>query len=379
MTFRAERVHELHPGPMKGLDASSTRIATGGSDGVVRVLGVNGQHIGSSDAHTDIINSVAIGPDGRVASGSRDRTVRLYDSEVRRSYRVGEHDHWVMSVAWSDDGSLLASGSEDGTVRIWDPNGASVRRVDLGYPANSVDWRGDLIAVANGNRTLYLLDGEGAERRQVPGSEQLLWSVAISPDGSRVAWTGRDRYLRIIGVDEPDPIVVPAHRDQVWSVAWDETGDRLVTASADGTAAIWSPSGESVERITVGGWVRRAVFRGVEMYLATEAGDLRIHSDDGGPPDSPKPIVIPEPPAVCAHWDPQVEDAGPRPRCEECGSSDEPRLCVTCGYVGCCESQLAHGTKHWLDSGHPNTVPAASGAFRWKWCYADDMYVKRVG
>ena len=56
---------------------------------------------------------------------------------------------------------------------------------------------------------------------------------------------------------------------------------------------------------------------------------------------------------------------------------EEARLCVTCGYVGCCESQLAHGTKHWLETGHPNTIPVPVREFGWRWCYADDMYVKR--
>ncbi len=379
MTFLPARVHELHSGPMKGLDIVDGHIATGGADGNIRVLSVTGRHTGSSSAHTDLVNSVAIGPDGKVASGSRDRTVRLFDPDASRTYVVGEHDHWVMSVAWSDDGTRIASASEDGTVGLWEPEGAQVTRIDLGYPANSVDWRGDVIAVANGDRTLYLLDGDGVVRRTVPGAEQLLWDVALSPDARRVAWTGRDRCLRVADVSSGDPIVVPAHTHQVWSVAWDETGDRLVTASADGSAAVWTPLGEAVERVVVPAWVRRALFHGADLYLATEDGDLRILSDNGLVAETPDPIKTPVTPESCIHWDPKITDAGYRPRCRECGSSEEPRLCVTCGHIGCCESQLAHGTKHWLESGHPNTVSAEPGAFDWKWCYADDMYVKRVG
>ncbi len=378
MTFIPERIHQLHAGPMMGLDIDENFIASGGADGAVRVLSISGKHVGKSTAHTDIVNSVALDSKGMVASGSRDRTVRVYDPSIGRSYVVGDHDHWVMSVTWSDDGTRLASGSEDGTVGIWEPNGSSVRRIDLGYPTNSVDWRGDVIAVANGDRKLYLLDGDGALRRTVPGADQLLWSVALSPDARRVAWTGRDRRLRIVDVAAGDPIVVPAHTAQVWSVAWDESGERLATASADGTAAVWTPLGEAVERVTAPAWVRRALFRGVELYLATEEGELRILSADGLVANPPPPIEIPAAPDSCSHWNPQFEEAGRRPRCEECGSPEETRLCVTCGHIGCCESQLAHGTKHWLETGHPNTVPAAPGPYEWKWCYDDDMYVKAI-
>jgi hypothetical protein len=377
MTHLAERVHELHPGPMKGLDIAGARIVTGGSDGTVRLLAINGEHMAAASVHTDVVNDVALGPDATVASGSRDRKVRLFYPDVGRSYTIGEHDHWVMAVAWSPDGSHVASGSEDGTVGIWAPEGASVTRVSLGRPVNGVDWRGDVIAAVTGDGVLRFLDSSGAVLREIAGATQILWDVALAPDGARAAWVGRDRLLRITRVDDGDTLEIPAHDDQIWGVTWDATGERIATTAADGTCAIWSPAGEALERIEVGPWLRRPRFRGVELYLATEDGNLSIYSSDGLPATAPDPITIPEPPDSCAHWDPQVEDAGSRPRCAVCGSVEEARLCVTCGYVGCCESQLAHATKHWIETGHPNTVPVPTREFGWRWCYADDMYVKR--
>lgn len=377
MTHLAERVHELHRGPMKGLDIVGSTIVTGGADAAIRVLDTNGEHGGTSTAHHDLVNSVAIGPSGRVASGSRDRAVRVFDPAVGRSYVIGEHDHWVMAVAWSDDGQRVVSASEDGSIGLWDPEGASVTRTAVGSPVNGVDWRADTIVAVTGRGALLVLDPDGTMRREHHEARSIQWDVALSPDGTRAAWVGRDRLLRITDLRSGATDSVLAHDAQIWSVRWSESGDRIVTGSADGTARIWGEDGTPLERITVGSWVRGAVLRGVELYLATEDGHLRIFSSDGLDAAPPPAITTDDPPQRCEHWEPQVLDAGSRPRCAECGSPEEARLCVTCGHKGCCESQLAHATKHWLETGHPNTVPAPVRESGWRWCYADDIYVKR--
>lgn len=68
--------------------------------------------------------------------------------------------------------------------------------------------------------------------------------------------------------------------------------------------------------------------------------------------------------------------AGPRAEaCEGCGSSSNLRACATCGYVGCCESQLGHNRRHALGEEHPviRSIPLGAGSFTW--CYSCGAYV----
>jgi len=61
-------------------------------------------------------------------------------------------------------------------------------------------------------------------------------------------------------------------------------------------------------------------------------------------------------------------------RCEDCGSTFNLRMCSTCAYVGCCESQAGHNRLHAQSAGHPviHSMPVGQG---FTWCYDHNAYV----
>jgi uncharacterized UBP type Zn finger protein len=49
------------------------------------------------------------------------------------------------------------------------------------------------------------------------------------------------------------------------------------------------------------------------------------------------------------------------------------RICMTCGYVGCCDSSPnRHASKHAGTSGHP-VVQSFEPTEDWYWCYIDQV------
>ncbi len=112
--------------------------------------------------HTSTINSVAWSPDGRMlASGSDDRTIRLWDGQTGQLLRtLAGHTSTINSVAWSPNGHVLASGSDEDTVRLWDGQTGQLLRTLEGHTGTirSVAWSPDgrMLASKSNDGTIRL-------------------------------------------------------------------------------------------------------------------------------------------------------------------------------------------------------------------------------
>ena len=72
--------------------------------------------------HAEAVGCVAFSPDGsRLASGSRDRTVRLWDVLTWKvTHTLAGHTDSIDRIVFSPDGSKLACKSRDKMIQLWD-------------------------------------------------------------------------------------------------------------------------------------------------------------------------------------------------------------------------------------------------------------------
>jgi hypothetical protein len=100
------------------------RLASGGSDGTIKLWPKEGTGEPVVLAHGAAVGSLAVLADGRLASGGPDGKIKLWPKEGTGEPAVLAHGAAVWSLAVLEDGRL-ASGGSDGTIKLWPKEGAS--------------------------------------------------------------------------------------------------------------------------------------------------------------------------------------------------------------------------------------------------------------
>jgi WD40 repeat protein/serine/threonine protein kinase len=172
----ATRLVPAHDGSVQSLAFGRVRqdgeavviLASGGGDGVVILWDFARRSAQRRLAkHTGRVRVVAFTPDGRLATGSDDGTLRLWDAvrgtEITAALRARRGG--FLSAAWSPDGSRLAACDESNAVAVWEVG--SWRRLllrDMPGPVHQVRFSPDgrylLTGNANGTVSVLKLDGK---------------------------------------------------------------------------------------------------------------------------------------------------------------------------------------------------------------------------
>ena len=191
-------------------------LASGSRDNSVRVWDVKtGKELFFSLEHNGEVHSVAFSTDGAtLASGGADGKIRLWDVESSQEKRVLDaHPIQVECLAFSPDGKLLASADQyDTAIRLWDTQTwqpmiilrGHVESAGYGVFSLAFNDQGTLLASGGGDKSIRLWDVNpvspsfGKELVELQRHSDWVDSLVFSPDGVvLISASDRDGTIRI--------------------------------------------------------------------------------------------------------------------------------------------------------------------------------------
>jgi WD40 repeat protein len=301
-------------------------LAAIGRDHAIRARRLPDGPIILLEGHTDGIYGTCFTGDGRLVSASRDRTVRAWDLERRsslrlltgaravevgcagtrvaagtadgalhlweldgdRSTRHAAHEGTVEALVVAPGGGELATGGEDGMVRLWRWDGTARTLATLGARVVVLRFAPDGTRLYAGaaDGTVHELRPPDGGHATIAAHQGEVTALAVSPDGSLVASGGTDRAVRLR--DAAGDRLLGHAGAAVVALAFTPDGKQLVSAGRDGVALAWPLDGGAPRLL--------ARAHGPALDAALVGGVLAMVTDEDGlrlvPLDPPSPAGV---------------------------------------------------------------------------------------
>jgi WD40 repeat protein len=255
----------------------------------------------------DYVIALAWSPDGSLlAAASAAGPVALFATgDGARLHELPGHENGTNCLAWSPAG-LLATGGQDGSVRFWEAaSGRQSAEAAMGQAwVEHLCWCGaeskPAFAAASGRKLVFLAP-DGAILHAAPDAAKTISALTRRPGAPLIA-AAHFGAVRLIGADDGAARKELAYPNGIQTLAWSPDGKWLVSGNQDPSVHLWIPDRD--EELHMSGYetkVKHLSFDPTSRWLATSGGrDACIWDCSGPGPEGRAPGMLPHDAPVCA-------------------------------------------------------------------------------
>lgn len=232
------------------LSPNEVYAASGSRDKTVRVWDLkSGKAIGIMTGHQQEIEALSFSVDQKyLLSASRDNTMKLWSIESGKIIRTFTNNCRVTLVRFSPDERFAVSGDAQGAIKMWDIKTGEVVRILKGYAADvsavslSADGRTFLTGSSDGKIRIWDA-ASGKMLKSIQDQPEGINSVRFTPDGRLVLSAGSDKTLKLWDMADGKLLrTFVGHKDQVYQAAISPDGAYILSLAGRSGVRLWNLS-----------------------------------------------------------------------------------------------------------------------------------------
>jgi len=282
-------------------------IATGSGEKIIKVWEINtGLYLQSLSGHISEINAITFSNTNKIlATASVDRTVKVWDITTGKCLKTlqGRAD-FVYSTVFSKDNRTIISGSQH-SINFWNVDSQCISTF-----FKTKDWLSSLIVSQNekiiacaniGNQDNFIrvwhiddlnsyLNKNKNKSNQIPnkilkGHNDNIWSIAFSPDGTKIASGSSDRTVKIWNSHTGQCLkTLSVHSRPVLSVTFSPDGNTVASCGGHSIIKLWNvQTGECFQTIQEkASYIIKFNLNGLQLASGHTSGMIKLWNIKNG-------------------------------------------------------------------------------------------------